>query len=64
MCLYLSSLKKKKKTTLHHLHFLKHEKQMVCLGQQMLGAKRGRDIQEMLSQVIHQGLLELGTAVK
>ena len=30
----------------------------------MLGAQSGRDIQEMLSQVIHQGLLEPGTAVK
>jgi len=43
---------------------LKHEKEMLSLGPQMLGAQRGRDIQEMLSQVIHQGLWELGTDVE
>lgn len=37
---------------------------MASLGPQMLGAQRGRDIQEMLSQAIYQGLLELGTDVE
>jgi len=61
--LHFSSKEKKNPPCITNIS-LKHEKEMLSLGPQMLGAQRGRDIQEMLSQVIHQGLWELGTDVE